>query len=114
MKYSAHKINIRTINNMVYNTPLMVKHGKKVQYKGGYNVVHAFDNTPVFNSKEIMEVIKKNAALPKGAIRRHQVAVITKHDNKLYSFQLAMHFSTKQQAIDYLGENADFFSIIEI
>lgn len=95
MKYSAHKINVRTIRNMAIGETILLKHGKRVTYKGGFTLTpNYYDGCcGIWNAEQAMNVVRE---WTRSTNNQKTVVIIIKRVNEYgYDMTIARHFSTK-------------------
>lgn len=110
MKYSAHKVNVRTIRNMNANETLQLKHGYKVSYKTGYTV-KAMREVPCFYSAE--EVMERARAYGESNCKA-RIIEVKKDSAGYYSFELCWHYSQKKDAEIFIGKDTDMYHMIKV
>lgn len=93
MKYSAHKVNIRTIRSMAVGETIMLKHGKRVQYKGGYTISpDSYREVGWLTADETMSAVRDWTKAFDGC--KATVIIVKRTDEHVYDACIAEHYST--------------------
>lgn len=94
MKYSNHCINVRTIRAMDIGEILLLKHGKRVEYKGGYTIArHGGITSANLNAAEIMKIAKYWKETADKC--KTTVIAIKRINEEDYHIAFANHYSNK-------------------
>lgn len=93
MKYSKHKINVRTIRNLKDGEGLTLKNGRIVTYKTGWQVAYA--GVECATPEEAMEKVREyTRVLPKG------VCVGVWFSGDIYYIDFSLHIIDKKVAME--------------
>lgn len=95
MKYSAHKINVRSIRKMAVGETMLVKHGKRVEYKGGVTIVpkHYESGLSLYRDSEVMDAVRQWTESFDDC--KSTVIVVTCTYPGRYDAYIGEHFSTR-------------------
>lgn len=94
MKYSKHCVNVRTIRAMDVGEILLLKHGKRIEYKGGYTIARNGGVTSTnFNAAEIMKIAKQWRETADKY--KTTVIAIKRVNEENYHITFAEHYSNK-------------------
>lgn len=96
MKYSSHRVNIRTIRNMEVGEKMLLKHGKRVQYESGYTYVpESSMRLPAVHDWLAIDMVKYCAKSIEPTNKR-ACYYVEKVDDKRYIASIAFHYSRKE------------------
>lgn len=109
MKYSKHRINVRTVRNMKAGDTLLIKHGKRVEYKGGYTLVPS-DYAEEFclhgSTQAVMHTLKEYGVIASHC--KHGLVLVHRTEKGYYNLTFAHHFTTKNEDYKYWIEHLNY------
>lgn len=96
MKYSNTRPNVITIRNMPIGETILLKHGRRVIYKGGYTLVPQHfteEDEAIFSAAQAIKYAKHWCAETEK--QKDIVIVIRRANEESYNIDFAHHFSKK-------------------
>lgn len=102
MKYSAHKINVRSIRKMEVGETMLIKHGKRVEYKGGVTIApkHYDGEMGWANADDIMRAARSWGKTFNDC--KTTVIIIKCVEEGRYDGAIAEHYSVKGYDYNFL------------